>query len=453
MDPQRKFELGMKNYLRTSIMYPPSRTIIQDFRRDTQEARAQLVREFWNTAGHKICLYIHVPFCESKCAFCNYATVNTKSKSGAAAIKDRYVKAVIQELNLYARILSSNARLTGLDFGGGTPSLLSVQHFEDIIETVQRNFRKDDGFEISVETTPKIAAQEPDKFKSLADFGINRVSMGVQSSDDTVLKVSKRAIHNRELIRLGAENIRRSNIPLFNVDLMFGMPKQTLTSWEESLLFAVNLGPNIITTYDTVYKNRGIAAFAIKNNCLPTTDDFGRMYDMAYNLLLSAGYHGDYGTINFSNIPGRLGTSRYLENRILHGLSYFGVGNYSSSLVNNVWYFNELDIRKYISLVESGYLPVMDFYELPGRDIIAKYLLLAISYGFINKAIFKKRFGENIERLFGDELKYLLDNGFLLKSAGRYHLAYGKFREMPGIRACFYSDRALEFLKHHDLPV
>ncbi len=445
MTPGALFARGMANPLRASVMYPPDRSLFAPFR---AAATPGSVAASLAAARSPIGLYVHVPFCETRCTYCDYATVPLAGHDAAA--RDAYVEGVVAELASVAEALPPGTRVAGLDVGGGTPGVLSARQLERILGAVASRFSLAEGFEVSTETTPTQAAADPAKWREVARVGVTRVSMGLQTAEPGLLRRVGRAPHGGDRPARGMEALRGAGFSLVNVDLMFALPGLTLPAWEATLEAAVALAPDVVTAYDTVYKNRRIAEEASRGAGAPSPEDFGAQYDRAFGLLTGAGFASRYGSVNFSRAPGRLGTSRYLEGRLRDGLDYVGVGLYASSLVGTSWRFGLARIDAWLAAARSGRLAAEDLYRLPPRHVEAKFLLLALTYGVLDAARFRARFGRTLEEALGERLLFLLEGGFLRPAPDGFELVPGRFRDLPGIRAALFPDDATPLL---DLPV
>ena len=187
-------------------------------------------------------LYIHVPFCAQKCAYCAFY-----SEPSGGDLINRYVGALIRELELVAGDL---APLT-VFFGGGTPSLLNLRQWEIILRALDR-LKLLGAKEFTVECNP--ATVSPDKAKLLRDFGVNRVSLGVQSLDEQLLDRLGR-IHSRDMVFKSFEILRRAGFDNLNLDLMFAIPGQTLAIWQATLAEALALGSEHLSSYEVIYED------------------------------------------------------------------------------------------------------------------------------------------------------------------------------------------------------
>src|SRR5208283_1158026 len=187
-------------------------------------------------------LYVHVPFCAQKCAYCAFY-----SEPSGGDLINRYVAALSRELELVANDLKPKT----IFFGGGTPSLLNLRQWEQIRRTLERlNLLGADEF--TVECNP--ATVSADKAKMLRDFGVNRVSMGVQSLDESLLDRLGR-IHTRKMVFKSFDILRQAGFDNLNLDLMFAIPGQTMEIWRATLAEALALGSEHLSTYEVIYED------------------------------------------------------------------------------------------------------------------------------------------------------------------------------------------------------
>lgn len=387
------FELAERYPHDFTLQYPPRREYFQEhFRCAPIAIDARL-------------LYIHVPFCAHRCTYCNFAV----DLSADEARMERYVDKLIHDIE---RVDHAEA----IDIGGGTPTRLPPQLLRRLIDALAR-FRAP----ISVETTPEIAATYP--LDALA--GVDRVSVGLQSSNDDTLAAVGRAdaeLHPRALERLRV--FRR-----VNVDLVFGLPGQT--SFARDVQHAIALAPDAITTYDCLYRGKG-RAMTRRSLSTPTPARYQALYEEGRALLRVAGYDAPYGAMTYSRHPRETGTSVYFERRLFDGWSYRGLGNYATSHRGDHWTFEVAGVERWLR-GEPG-----DAYLLPREETIAKYLLLSLSFGRIDRARYLARFGERIEDRFPEQLSHLVadEAGYGIRA----------FSDLPRLRAMFYTPRALRWL-------
>jgi len=441
------FAFGMRHPLQATVMYPPARGLFAPHA-DTLALPAALADGAHLAASDgRFGLYIHVPFCETKCAFCDYATlIGPRWDEGH---RGQYVDTLLAELTIWRAALPSNATVSGLDFGGGTPMALTPAQIGRLLGRVRDLFPVAPGFEVSFETTPTLAQARPDDLASLAALGVGRISMGVQSLDSAVLRAGARALHAPDKVHVAMGALRRAGFGVVNLDLMFAQLGQDIDSWDSTVRAAIALAPDVITIYDTVYKRRPIAALGARSGCLPTVATYADAYDLAYDALGQSGYRGAYGTVNFSRVPGRLGTSRYLEGRILELQPYIGCGLYASTLVGDAWAFRPRHLNAWRAEIEAGLLPRESCYGLPRPHVLAKSVLLQLSYGFIDVARLRRRFGGELDPSLLETLDRLVASRLMSRQGDRWTLTAGAFGALPGIRAALMPETARRWIAEH----
>src|SRR5215468_11047160 len=186
-------------------------------------------------------LYVHVPFCAQKCSYCAFY-----SEASSGELINRYVSALIRELELVAH----DVRPTTVFFGGGTPSLLNLRQWEQILRAMER-LNLLGAIEWTVECNP--ATVSLDKAKLLRSFGVNRISMGVQSLDEALLDRLGR-VHNRDMVFKSFDILRKAGFDNLNLDLMFAIPGQTKNVWGSTLAEALAMGSEHLSSYEVIYE-------------------------------------------------------------------------------------------------------------------------------------------------------------------------------------------------------
>jgi oxygen-independent coproporphyrinogen-3 oxidase len=232
-------------------------------------------------------LYVHVPFCAKKCAYCAFY-----SEAGDGELIDRYVEGLMREMELVAAELNPKT----IFFGGGTPSLLNLRQWERVLQTIQR-FGWDKAAEWTVECNP--ATVSLDKARLLRDGGVNRISMGAQSFDETLLDRLGR-VHSRQMIFKSFDILRAAGFANVNVDLMFAIPGQTMDSWRRTLAEAVALGSEHLACYEVIYEEDTPLYEQLQAGQVQVDEDLAcAMYD---ELLLAAANNGfqQYEVANFA---------------------------------------------------------------------------------------------------------------------------------------------------------
>lgn len=240
-------------------------------------------------------LYVHVPFCASKCAYCDFA-----SYAGRAADMPRYVEAVVREIERRGE-LAGHPRADTVFLGGGTPSLLDEIHIARILEALFQSFVIEPAAEITCECNPGTLTAA--FVRMIRGAGVNRLSLGAQASQSRLLRLIGR-IHNWGEAIASMEFARAAGFDDINLDLMFGLPTQTVADWQEMLLAAVELSPTHLSCYGLIVEEgtpicRDIDAGKL---ALPEEETERQMYELARQTLAEHGFH-QYEISNFAR-PG-----------------------------------------------------------------------------------------------------------------------------------------------------
>jgi len=366
-------------------------------------------------------LYIHIPFCIKKCIYCDFLSV-TYDESYAK----EYVDALCRELVLKK---DSAGTLKTIYIGGGTPSVLPEESFKQLFRSIRNNFEFSSGIEITVEANPGTLNES--KINTLLSVGINRMSIGVQSFDDNELKTLGRIHSSVEAVK-SIEMIKKAGINNFSIDLMYGIPGQTMNSWKDSLSRAVGFSPKHISSYELTPEKdtplyemikpapplhsplgKGGHRGVIK---MPDEDLVLEMYSHAIDYLASKGYE-HYEISNFA-LRGF---------RCIHNLNYWNRGEYigagagAHSFMNGVRSKNKGDIKKYIETVNNGIIPETESMRLTRTDDIKEFIFLGLRKTEGISILKAKELGMDIP----GSCKKLIDEGYL-EISGDYLRLTGK---------------------------
>jgi oxygen-independent coproporphyrinogen-3 oxidase len=306
-------------------------------------------------------LYIHVPFCAQKCAYCAFY-----SEPSSGDLINRYVAALIRELELVAHDLQPRT----IFFGGGTPSLLNLRQWEQILSAMER-LNLTGAEEFTVECNP--ATVSPDKAKLFRDFGVNRVSMGVQSLDEPLLNRLGR-IHTREMAFKSFDILRRAGFDNLNLDLMFAIPGQTMEVWRATLAEALAFGSEHLSTYEVIYEDDTPLFAQLQAGEFDVDEDLAcAMYEELVGRATGAGFR-QYEVANFArdktlnlqpstlNIP-----SHACQHNVNYwrGGSFYGLGPSATSYVRGVRTKNWPNTQLYCEQLEKGKRAIESREELP----------------------------------------------------------------------------------------
>ena len=333
-------------------------------------------------------LYIHIPFCASRCIYCGfYSTVPAKKKDERLSMEERYVNAICHEMELRAEKNSdcSGGRISGLStiyLGGGTPSQLSFESLQKIFQTIDNVYHI--GLEWDTEnnacttTTPIEITMEcnPDDIteefaQNLRSLPINRISMGAQTFSDERLRFLHRR-HTADEVETAVKRLRNVNIKNISVDLMFGFPNETLEEWKEDIERLLALDIEHISAYSLMYEEGTPLYRLLQAGKVKDMDDelYRQMYDTLIDRLAEAGYE-QYEISNFAKL--KVQTSKFNvqsskfkvpspyrsqhNSSYWHNVPYIGIGASAHSYSNGKRSWNIADTKAYIAAIEEDRLP------------------------------------------------------------------------------------------------
>ena len=326
-------------------------------------------------------LYIHVPFCKSKCIYCDFYSLPGISEEKM----DAYTAAVIAHLTETAPRVTEH-QVDTIYFGGGTPSLLGSKRLCRILKAIQKHFHIARDAEITLEANPD-SAGDWKALRSLRRAGFNRISLGMQSACDEQLRRIGR-IHTSNQVGIAVEAARKAGIENISLDLIYGLPRQTMEEWLSTLEASVSLAPQHLSCYGLKVEE-GTPLYAMRDTaCLPDDEAQADMYLATVDYLEKRGY-SQYEISNFSR-PGF--ASR-------HNLKYWTLGEYAGfgpgahSDLGGVRYAFERDLNAYIRGVAEGTPMLSEVHEIPPLDRDTEYLMLGLRTAEgIRPAEFERRF-------------------------------------------------------------
>lgn len=344
------------------------------------------------TAG----VYLHIPFCKSRCSYCDFATDVYRD----ADTVERYVEALCKEIatGINANV---NERADTIYFGGGTPSLLTANQVERVLNAVNRQFDITDDVEITLEMNP--ATVTPDKLRELKALGINRASFGVQTFNDRALKVLARG-HDANDARTTFKMLRDAGFENVSFDLIAGLPGQTLDDWQRNLDEAVKLSPEHISLYLLEIHAGTPLAEQISSRRQPQPDDelAAAMYELMLDKLGVAGYQQyEISNFCFAGFESRHNTKYWRLDPV------FGFGVSVHSFDGRMRYANESDTAKYVELIENDGSAEVMREEI---DLASEYVFLGLRMeDGVDLAEYKKQFEADLLEEFCDELANLTE--------------------------------------------
>lgn len=358
-------------------------------------------------------IYVHIPFCRKKCNYCAFY-----SKVGGAAEIENYIDALTEELSLK----TDHSPLKTIYFGGGTPSILEISQLEKIFSAIEKIFRVEKNAEITIEINP--GTVDKNFLRDLKKIGFNRLSIGVQSFNDKFLKILGR-IHDAET---AFETVRTAEKIFDNisVDLMYGLPEQTLENLREDLKKISELNLQHISIYGLeVERGTKFSELAEKNILkLPSEEICAEMYDYINYKLPALGFER-YEISNFAkkNFAGRHNSGYW------RGEKYLGVGAGAHGFDKKIRVANIADVATYIEKIRAG----EKFFEV--EEILTEqaameefcFLGLRMAEG-ISAKTFEKNFGKNIFEVYGAVLEKYFKLGMMRMEGDRIFLTSAGFK-------------------------
>lgn len=327
------------------------------------------------------CVYIHIPFCERKCKYCAFCSFSLIKK------EDIYIESLIKEV----KFLYKNENLKTIYFGGGTPSLLKLQNIKQVLDCF--NYSSDT--EITLELNPHNVDFE--KLKAYKDLGINRLSVGLQGFDDEILFEIGRN-HNSKEIYETLENIKKAGFKNYSIDLMYGLPNQTLEQWKKTLDIALDVDANHISLYGLKIEDGTYYSKNLPQN-LPSLDEQATMYEVAIEKLSSKYIHYEFSNFAKSEKYFSRHNSCYWQCE-----NYYGFGLSASGYIDNNRYTNTYNFIDYIKNPTTKKYETLTLQEKIEEEIfLGLRLIKGIDFNYINQ-----KFNINIYQKYKKEFdKYL----------------------------------------------
>lgn len=359
-------------------------------------------------------LYIHVPFCVKKCNYCDFNSFSIDNK-----LKNTYLQDLKREMELYKN--DENQEITSIFLGGGTPSILSGDEIKYIFKFINENFKVRDDAEITMECNPGTLTIE--KLKAMKESGVNRLSIGLQATQNNHLKYIGR-IHTYELFEKNYKEAISIGFDNINIDLMYSLPNQTFDDWKESLEKVTNLNPTHISAYSLILEeSTELYNMHERNEFSIMDEDIDiEMYEYTINYLKSKGYN-QYEISNYSK------DGFECEHNILYWKceQYIGLGPGASGYIKNIRYSNVCDLSEYHKMVTDNKKPIDNKEIINNQDAIEEKIFMGLR---MNEGIkfedfkqkfdidFLKRYYKQIQELNEKKLITINDEGIALTQKG-----------------------------------
>lgn len=347
-------------------------------------------------------LYIHIPFCDHKCVYCDFYSITNTAQT------EEYISALIREIEHFSPLYKSDHRFDSIFFGGGTPSYIAPMYIERIIRALKENYVVTSDAEITLETNP--GTVDKDKLKEFLSIGINRISIGIQSFDDDDLRFLTR-IHDSRLAKDTVALAHESGFNNINIDLIFNLPGQTKEKWQKNLEIALQLPIQHISAYSLILEE-GTPLFGLVEKGkihLQGDDDDAELYATTIDTFIKYGFT-QYEVSNFC----KPGFECIHNNHYWRYDDYLSFGTSSHSFVNGKRWNNHRTLLKYLKAIQEKDNAVENEETPDARQVFDEYVMLALRSKGIDKKDFQNRFSDSWLREKSGLMQKLMQSGYLV---------------------------------------
>lgn len=355
----------------------------------------------------EISLYIHIPFCKQKCLYCDFP-----SYSG----KEKFISEYVNALNKEIRTKSINYKIKSIFIGGGTPSYLNEIELEKLLKCIN-TLRLEENLEFTMECNPGSLSE--DKLKIMKKYNVNRISMGLQSTKSSLLKEIGR-IHTLEEFENNYLLARKVGFTNINIDLMFGLPNQSVEDWRRTLEKIIEFNPEHISAYSLIIEE-GTCFYNLYNKDklnLPSEEEEREMYLLTKEFLKDNGYN-QYEISNFAKDE-----KECYHNTVYWKLNeYLGLGASASSYIDGKRIKNIDDIELYIKNINNNKNVENEIYKNNINDNMEEFMFMGLRMiSGIEESEFKERFKKDIDEVYGTIIDKNIKQELLVRNGGRIYL-------------------------------
>lgn len=361
-------------------------------------------------------LYVHIPFCKQKCMYCDFPAYQNLQD-----YYETYVYALVQEMDLWSseHPESTSKSIDTIYFGGGTPTELSIQQLQMIIDKIKSTFTISENCHMTIESNP--GEVDLDYLTKLVKLGFNRISFGVQTFDDKALTMLHRS-HNGEKAKQAVYNAKEAGFTNINIDLIYGLPRQSLEDIKRNLEIVKDLPINHISTYGLQVEVGTYLYHLVQKNLItiPSESIDESMYDTMMEGLKELGFER-YEISNFAK------DSSYSRHNLKywHYIDYLGFGAGAHSFYEGVRRSNNRNVMPYIQAVDRYTMPTVETETITVERAREDFCFLALRTKWgLNELQFENRFGISVHDLFGTTIKDLVTKGLLEYQNSSYHLTF-----------------------------
>ena len=359
-------------------------------------------------------LYVHIPFCKQKCMYCDFPAYQNLQD-----YYETYVYALVQEIDLWVseHPESTSKAIDTIYFGGGTPTELSIQQLQMILDKIKNTFTISDDCHMTIESNP--GEVDLSYLTKLVKLGFNRISFGVQTFDDKLLTMLHRS-HNGEQAKQAVYDAKEAGFTDINIDLIYGLPRQTLEDIQYNLDIVKDLPINHISTYGLQVEVGTYLYHLVQKNLIsiPSETIDESMYDTMMEGLKDLGFE----RYEISNFAKANSYSRH-NLKYWHYIDYLGFGAGAHSFYDGVRRSNNRNVMPYIQSVDRYIMPTIDTETITLERAQEDFCFLALRTKWgLDKQKFEDKFGVSIHDLFATTLEDLVSKGLLEYQNASYHL-------------------------------
>ncbi len=395
------------------------------------------VEEVFENASEVYNLYIHIPFCKQLCTFCHFAKeINAKDSRIT-----NYLNALHKEIDLITQVLNHKAKIKTIFFGGGTPSILTATQIEKLFTHINQAFNVDKSAEITFELHPGLIREKDyeERIQTLIACGVNRWVSGVQAMDDKILKKLNRG-HNVEEVYQLLEILNRNGVDNLSLDLMYGLPYQTLENWYDSIKSLLQAGVSKYNIFPLMFKmSDPVTLHYMKQpHIFPSEDDRFLMHFIAEYMYLSHGFNS--GPIFYYSKSATHSQQQKSKFEEIEEINLLPLGVSSFGYIGHTQYNNYLDMNEYLSAVNNNQLPIYMGSSLGIEERMRRNIMFALRSDGIHVPNYIKKFGKHPADYFIEQFKLLTDLQFIKEEEDYIKLTRRGSVFTEGISLLFVSD-------------
>jgi oxygen-independent coproporphyrinogen-3 oxidase len=429
--------------------YPPAPAFSKDFGPD--DYKDAIIENNRENPTNVLSLYFHIPFCDTLCYFCGCNMLVTHNR---ATIR-KYLDYLKREVEMVCEFLSSGRKVTQLHWGGGTPSYLNPDEIKELGDFINERFEFVDDPEVGVEIDPRGLTYE--HMKAFREVGFNRISMGVQDFDPRVQKAVNR-IQPEEITRQAIDWARELGFKSINLDLIYGLPFQTVESFEKTLDKVIELSPERLAVFNFAYvpwlkPHQRV----IKKEDLPTPDVKLKILKMTIEKLTEAGYVY-IGMDHFAKPDDELAIAQREKTLYRNfqgystraGADLYAFGMSAISQFQNIYAQNYKELKDYYSRIDEGKFPTAVGYRMNQDDIIRKHVIMRLMCDMeLTKSEVEEKFNIKFDDYFSDSIQKLsefVEDGLVELSGDKIKVSLMGRLVIRNIAMCFdaYIDKMMK---------